>query len=162
MLIIFAEAILRYALTCASPILLRHNNRLFGGGGCQLRLSDHVLRIVRSPPCMLKCLDDSDERDECKNNSGAGRKEHQLGPPRHALLGLKVSLVSALLGVFGYLIFFGYQLADRGLDAVECGRKVYGVGLITVATAISVGSAFLLPWLVFGLNLPPYLPILSR
>jgi len=50
------------------------------------------------------------------------------------------------------------KVADCGLDALDGGRKVYGFTLLITATLISCGSAFFLPWLIFGSGLAQSLP----
>jgi len=132
---------------------------------CRFRLSghlcslnEHVFGVVSGPFGLFESFYDRHQRRESDKHSRASSVKHEFRPPRHALLSVKVALFVFLLLLSSYLVFFGYKVADRGLDAFESGRKVYGFTLLITAALISCGSAFFLPWLIFGSGLAVSLP----
>lgn len=94
------------------------------------------------------------EGDCGKDDSCERSVEHQFSPPRHALLSIKIAGGLLSSAILIYLAHFGlFKVADRAFDAFERGRKVYGLGLAALAAIIAIGSAFALPWLIFGSGL---------
>ncbi len=128
------------------------------GGGSRFGFSQHTLGVISRPARMMKGSEYRIQSECSKHDSSGCRPEHLLSPIRHLFLSLKVALFAALLGLGSYLVFFSYQVADRGFDIFERGRKIYGLGVLVFAAFLGVGSAFFLPWLVFSSDLAPSLP----
>ena len=78
---------------------------------------------------------------------------------RYFLLGLQICYVALLLLLTCYVVFLGYQIADRGVDhIVEGSRKVRGIILFWSGILLACGGGFFLPlagyWMAFegGVN----------
>ncbi|WGI21594.1 hypothetical protein [Amylibacter sp. IMCC11727] len=129
--------------------------------GANLSLSDSFcissdyFRTISGTSSVVKRSYDCHEGRKGEDDCGGRSIKHPLSPFSHALLGLKITAFAVLLGLSGYFVFFSYKIADRGFDIFEHGRKVYGFGVLLFAVALGVGSAFFLPWLIFGSGLTP-------
>lgn len=73
----------------------------------------------------------------------SSREEHPKGPKRHRLLGVQVALIAASFGMALLCIYHGYQVADRGFDALDGGQKRRGILLFWggISFAIVAGGA---------------------
>ncbi len=120
-------------------------------------LSRHEFGAISRPASVVEGSYYRKERNQGEHHGSNSGIEHPLSPLGHTFLSLKVAVFAALLCLSSYLIFFSYKIADRGFDAFESGRKVYGLIVLLAAVCVGVGSAFFLPWLVFGSGLAPSL-----
>ena len=79
--------------------------------------------------------------------------EHPFRPLSHAFLSGKIAGIVLYLTFTLYLVFFGYQIADRGLDCVERRGNLIDWILLAFGYFFTVGCALLLPvlgyWLTF-------------
>ena len=72
--------------------------------------------------------------------------KHSFCPDSSALLGLQIVYIALVFPLTLFLIYFGYQLADRGFDIMERGGYVKGWLIFVGAIMLACGSALLLPW----------------
>ena len=116
-------------------------------------LHGHNHSGVSGPPRVLRSFYNSEESNEREDNSSQSCEKHAFCPKGHTHLGIKIASLAILMPLTLYLVFLGYEVADRGLDAFERGRWVYGGWLMLCAIVVACGSAFFLPlggyWFVF-------------
>lgn len=75
---------------------------------------------------------------------------------------LKAAHFALFLPLTLLLVYFGYQAADRGLDALENRRIVRGWLFFLAGVSLAAGSALFLPatgyWFVFERGYLPFVP----
>lgn len=102
---------------------------------------------------LQKCQPDinnaADTHDDCAHRG----PKHPLGPKRHSLLGVQVTLFAFFVGGSIGCVFLGLKIADRSLDADKLARNpLYELGVIAGAIIGAGGGIGLLGlghWLAF-------------
>jgi hypothetical protein len=80
------------------------------------------------------------------NDSRESCPKHSFCPESHGLLGVQVSYIFILLPIVLWLVGRGFQIMERGFNAIEGRCYVHGNAMVVVGCALSCGSALLLPW----------------
>lgn len=80
------------------------------------------------------------------SNRGDGSEEHQLSPKRHSLLGFQIAYFMLVGGLACGAALLGYQIADRGFDALDRGQKVRGGVQFWAGIFVCCGLSFAVIW----------------
>lgn len=113
-------------------------NQSESGCGSSLGFANHIFSGVGSSPGVMEGSRNQSQASQRDNNRSGGCPKHTFCPASHVLLGLQIGFVAVLLPLVFCFVFWGYYVADRGLDLIERGRKPLGFGLF-------LGSIILLP-----------------
>jgi hypothetical protein len=97
---------------------------------------------------------DQQDADSGQENRRGSGYEHPKSPTRHFFLGAQIGLIAGSILLSCYFIFLGYQRANRGFDALDCGQKLRGAFLFWTGILFACGSPMLLLavgfWLAVG------------
>lgn len=122
----------------------------FGSFFC---LINHRLSVIGRDLGVMERPRNQHDADASKNDRAKRSDEHPHRPEDHALLGLQIAYFTLFLPLVVWLVWLGYQVADRGLYSLDRGQKARGALLFWSGILLAYGSAFLLPyggyWLMF-------------
>lgn len=119
-----------------------NNHSVLSGLRCILRFVNGASRMFRGITSMEQRAPNQNDSDAGQEYTGAACPKHKFCPKSHFLLGLQVGGFALLLSLTCYLIFFGYQIANSGFDALDRGQKIVG--------AVRFWSGILLACIVAG------------
>lgn len=126
--------------------LLRGQSSRFGlldrfpsGSGRAFGIGRGVLGGVQRSPQQLQASGSHRYR-------GDGSDEHQHSPKRHGLLGFQVAYFVLVGGLACGAALLGYQIADRGFDALDRGQKVRGGVQFWAGIFVCCGLSFAVIW----------------
>jgi hypothetical protein len=77
-------------------------------------------------------------------HADGGCHKHQFCPESHLLLGLQIVFTALIIPLTVILVYFGYQLAHRGLDTIERGQRINGGLIFSLAGLLAIGGSFFL------------------
>lgn len=135
------------------PYLSRNFDGLIGSIGSAARLVDgfgggngRIFGVSERAP--------DQEHTYTGERYGEGRCEkHKFCPMGHPLLGVQIAFFAFGVPLILWLVYEGYQVADRGFDAFDGNYKAPAAWLFLFGAILAFGSAGLLPglgyWLVF-------------
>jgi hypothetical protein len=88
-----------------------------------------------------------------QNDRPERSKEHPHRPKSHIFLGLQIAYFAVFLPFVLWLVWLGYEIANRGFDLVDTRQYRGGTARLIAGGLLALGSAGLLPalgyWLVF-------------
>jgi len=103
---------------------------LESGFGSSSSFINHVLGVISGTAGMVQRSDKQSYAYQSNSSSNSSCPKHHFCPKSHIHLSLQIGFLAGLVPFVLGLIFWGYRLADRGLDLLERGRKFFGFGLL--------------------------------